>query len=498
MRELRVLFVDDDPDDVALECASLRGEFTIHHTVVDSRETLQAALGGSVWDIILCDYSMPRFSGMEALRLWQASRIDVPFIFVTGRLSEDVAVECIKSGATDYVMKGNLTRLPTAVDRALREYAGARELRRIEGERARVVAAVEQSNDAVVITDADGLIVYINPAFTRTNGFAAEECRGQTPRLLKSGFHPPEFYAGMWRQILAGEPWRGQTVNRRRDGSFYDCELTIAPVLDATGRIVSFCGIQRDVSARVAAERELRLLHDQLAETDRLKDQFLAAFSHELLTPLNIILGYADILEETAGAMLDAESHRCLERIAWGASHLANTIHSTLDLARLRMDEIRPLLQTVDVAAIVSETAERFAPIAAAKGLRLGWSRPHEPVPAVTDPDRLRQLLGNLIDNAVKFTPRGTITVEFAATPGAISIDVIDTGIGIKREDQAHIFDDFRQADGSTTRAHGGCGLGLSICRRLVRLLGGTITVDSTPGKGSRFCVRLPRNVRTA
>ncbi|MCK6555372.1 PAS domain S-box protein, partial [Candidatus Binatia bacterium] len=258
MRELLVLFVDDDPDDVELERASLRHDFEISETVVDSPETFRAALSGNAWDVILCDYSMPRMDGMEALRSWQASGIDVPFIFVTGRLSEDVAVECMKSGATDYVLKGNLARLPAAVDRALREYAAARELRRIEAERARVIAAVEQSYDAVVITDPAGSIVYVNPAFARINGYTLDECRGQTPRILKSDVRGPEFYAGMWRRILAGKPWSGLTVNRRRDGSLYDCELTIAPIFDGNGRIANFCGLQRDVSERVAAERELR------------------------------------------------------------------------------------------------------------------------------------------------------------------------------------------------------------------------------------------------
>jgi len=497
VRELNVLFVDDDPDDVALERASLRGDFTLRDTVVDSPDGFSTALTSGAFDIVLCDYSMPRLGGMDALHMWQQSGVDVPFIFVTGRLSEDVAVECIKAGATDYVLKGNLARLPAAVDRALREYEAAREFRRTEAERARVVAAVEQSHEAVVITDREGVILYVNPAFTLTNGFTLEEALGQTPRIMKSGRHDDAFYAEMWRQILAGQPWNGQIVNKRRDGSFYDCEVAITPVLDAHGHIVNFCGIQRDVSERVAAERELRHLHDELAETDRLKDQFLAAFSHELRTPLNVILGYADILHETVGETLDADSQRFLERIIWGASHLTALINETLDLARLRMDAIRPILRNADVAALVADTAEGFVPMAAAKQLDFVYPQSSEPVPALTDPDRVRQIISNLLDNAIKFTDRGGIRVSLEATPDTVTIDVADTGIGIQSTDQARIFEDFRQADGSATRVHGGCGLGLSLCRRLVSMLGGTIAVDSTPGQGSTFHVRLPRTTET-
>jgi PAS domain S-box-containing protein len=491
-RALRVLFVDDDPVDVELERQALRRDFEVDGSRIDTAREFMTALTAGGFDIILCDYSMPQFSGMQALGLWQAGGARVPFIFVTGRLSEEVAVECIKAGATDYVLKGNLARLPTAVDRALREFAAANALRRAESERARVMAAVEQAAEVVVITDPNRAIVYVNPAFTRVTGYGPEEVVGRDVGLLRSEAQDPRVNEEMWRMISTGQVWRGQLVNRRRDGSLYDAEMTMAPVLDADGTIVNVCSIHRDVSERVAAERRLRELYARLAETDRLKDEFLAAFSHELRTPLNIVMGYADVLTETAGARLDAESRGFLAGIPRSASQLTVQLPETLDLARLRIDALQPRLASTDVGALVREAAEAFKHLAAGKGLALRCVTESQPLQVTTDRTRLRQVLDNLIDNAIKFTESGEVGVRAAGDGHMVTVEVRDTGIGVAAADIPRMFEDFRQLDGSATRRYGGCGLGLALTKRLLDLLGGSIEVESEPGCGSCFRVCLP------
>jgi signal transduction histidine kinase len=296
----------------------------------------------------------------------------------------------------------------------------------------------------------------------------------------------------MWRLIASGQVWRGQLSARRRDGSHYDAEATIAPVLDAAGTIVNFCAIHRDVSERVAAERRLRELNARLAETDRLKDEFLAAFSHELRTPLNIIMGYAEILSEALRPQLDAESRRQLNGIVHSASQLARLLSETLDLARLRIDAMQPKFAPTDVGAVVYEVAEAFKPLAAVKHLDLGCALPSATLRATTDATRLRQILSNLVDNAVKFTERGSVLVAARGDPQAVTIEVCDTGIGVAPADIPRMFEDFRQLDGSSTRRYGGCGLGLALTKRLLDLLGGSIGVESQLGCGSCFRVHLP------
>jgi len=472
LRRLRVLFVDDDPVDVELAEAALRHEFDVESSCVESADRFTDLVRDGVPEVILCDYAMPRFSGLEALALWK---------------------ELGAAGATDYVLKGNLARLPTAVDRALREFAAARVLRETEAERARVAAAIEQAEEAVVITDRDGRIVYVNPGFTRITGYGAEEVTGKTPALLKSGQNDPALYADLWWQINAGEVWRGELINRRRDGGLYHAELTIAPVFDPSGRIVNFSAIQRDVSERVAAERKLRELYAELAQTDRLKDEFLAAFSHELRSPLHVILGYVEVLKEGLGPRLDPESDAMIEAILDNANHLTELINETLDVARLRIGALQPHFAAFDVAALVRETVRAFAPLAQAKGLRLSCDVPEEQVEVTSDALRLRQILGNLLDNAIKFTERGEVRVHEECRNGTVAIEVRDTGIGVGAADIPLMFEDFRQLDGSTTRRYGGCGLGLAVSKRLLSLLGGSIDVESEPGRGSSFLVQVPR-----
>jgi len=492
MPRLQVLFVDDDPGDVELMRRALRRDFEVEGARIETAAEFGEALDSGGFDIILCDYSMPRFSGMQALLQWQAAGALVPFIFVTGRLSEEVAVDCIKAGATDYVLKGNLARLPAAVDRALREFAAASALRRAEAERARVMAAVEQAAEAVIITDLERRVVYMNPAFTQITGFTSDDVLGRD--ILEAGPKAAEAagYENLWHMVARGQTWRGQLVAHRQDTTLYDAEITVTPVFDAAGTMTNFCFIHRDVSERVAAERRLRELYARLAETDRLKDEFLAAFSHELRTPLNVITGYTDILSDVLRPQLDAEARRCFDGIAHSAIHLTKLLAETLDLARLRIDALQPQFTTADVGALVQEVADGFKPLAASKQLTLVCSAPSTPLMAVTDPTRLRQVLSNLIDNAIKFTERGTVEVRVCGGTHELVVEVRDTGIGVEPSDIPRMFEDFRQLDGSTTRRYGGCGLGLALTKRLLDLLGGSIEVESQLGEGSCFRVHLP------
>lgn len=238
-----------------------------------------------------------------------------------------------------------------------------------------------------------------------------------------------------------------------------------------------------------AAERAARSTAE---EANRLKGEFLATMSHELRTPLTAIMGYADLLVMDGGE-LSPQQLDDIGKISAGADRLLGLVNDVLDLsrieARLLMLEPRP----IDVATVIAQAVDDVKPQAAAKGLAVTTALPLDLPPVLADPDRLRQVLVNLLGNAVKFTSQGGVEVTARATGyGAIDIVVADTGIGIPEEAQAWIFDAFRQADGSSTREHGGSGLGLAIVRRLTDLHGGTIAVESTRGVGSTFTVRLP------
>jgi signal transduction histidine kinase len=222
--------------------------------------------------------------------------------------------------------------------------------------------------------------------------------------------------------------------------------------------------------------------------------RFLDAFADELRLLLTTILGRADALQAAIGRQLDDESKRSLDVIIRNTIRLTNLINDALDLARLHLGALQPLSYRFDAARVVAEIAETFSPVAAGKGLTLSYTLPPEAVAVQTDVHRLRQLLGYLIDNAIKFTRRGEIGLHLSTRGAAFVIEVRDTGIGIRASDLPHVFEDFRQFERETTWSYGGCGLGLAVGRRLVALLGGTIEAESQIGRGSSFRVVLPRH----
>ncbi|GAB4248971.1 ATP-binding protein [Deferrisoma sp.] len=242
--------------------------------------------------------------------------------------------------------------------------------------------------------------------------------------------------------------------------------------------------------------RELEEANRNLQELDRLKSEFLANMSHELRTPMNSILGYTQlVLDEVDGPLTD-EQRKSLERVEKNARHLLKLINDILDLSKIEAGRMELELHRFDLGSLAEEVAEDQRTMAEAKNLRLVVRREEGDLRVVADPNKIREVLNNLVNNAIKFTDAGRVTIRVRPEPRAtdgVAVDVEDTGIGIPEDGLAVIFEAFKQLDGSTTRAHGGTGLGLSIAKRLVELHGGEITVVSRVGEGSCFTVWLPR-----
>jgi PAS domain S-box-containing protein len=261
---LRVLIVEDRPEDAELMLYELgRSGFEPDWHRVETESEYLAHLDPSP-DIILADYSLPSFDALRALRHLQERGLDIPFIVVTGTVGEEAAAECIKRGATDYLLKDRLARLGQAVAQALDQGRLRREKRQVEDRLRLQDMAVRSAANAIVITDREGRITAVNPAFTRLTGYSAQEAIGESPRLLKSGQHDQAFYRNLWETILSGRVWSGEVVNRRKDGSLYIEEQTITPVRDERGAISHFIAIKQDVTERKRAEEVLREVHDTL------------------------------------------------------------------------------------------------------------------------------------------------------------------------------------------------------------------------------------------
>ena len=355
--------------------------------------------------------------------------------------------------------------------------------------------AVEQSASAIVIANHQGIIEYVNPAFTQTIGDTSEAIIGNNLGILKSGDHPPEFYEEIWATITKGEVWQGEIHNKKKnDDELYWENVIISPVKDEENEITHFVAIIDDITERMRAA-ELSAANVELAQATRLKDEFLASMSHELRTPLNAILGMAEVLRLDVYGPLNQEQANSVCLIEQSGSHLLALINDILDLSKIEANKLTLDMETVSVWDICEASLQLVKHAALKKQIKLLSSFDQDVTTIQADKLRLKQVLVNLLNNAVKFTPEGgRVGLNVALDPGqaAIHFTVWDTGIGISAEDQKRLFQPFVQVDSRLSRRYEGTGLGLSLVARLTQMHGGDVALESEVGQGSRFIVSLP------
>lgn len=359
-------------------------------------------------------------------------------------------------------------------------------------------AIVDSSEDAIVSKDLHSIVKSWNKGAERTFGYSAEEMIGRSIMQLL----PPdrlEEETHILSRLHRGERVEHyETIRRRKDGRLIDVSLTISPIRDATGVIVGASKIARDITEQKEALRQLAEANEQLKRADRIKAEFLATLSHELRTPLNAILGWVEILKNGATADDFAQGVPIIERNVRAQAQL---IEDLLDMSRIEAGKISLDIQPVDLAEVVNASIETVRPAAQGKEIRLTSAFSSIGAIVIADRNRLQQILWNLLTNAVKFTPKGgRIHVLIERSNSNVELSVTDSGQGIAPEFIGQVFDRFRQADSSTTRRHGGLGLGLSIVKQLTELHGGNIRVTSGGvGLGATFTISLPlQSVRHA
>lgn len=267
-KPLSILFLEDTPEDAELALAAL-GEagYECDSVRVETRSDFLARLdSGEKFDLILSDYDLPTFDGLSALGLVVESKVDIPFILLSGTLGDEKATESLKLGAADYTLKDNLFRLPFIVERALKDAEDRRRRKRVAREIKLQAVALESAANAIVITDVDGAITWVNAAFTALTGYSSEESVGQNPRILKSGKHKDSFYKDLWETVMAGKVWHGEIVNRRKDGTTYIEDQTITPVFNEAGEVTNFTAIKQDVTERRRAEELIRSSEKQVRD----------------------------------------------------------------------------------------------------------------------------------------------------------------------------------------------------------------------------------------
>ncbi|NOQ14079.1 MAG: transporter substrate-binding domain-containing protein [Methyloprofundus sp.] len=354
--------------------------------------------------------------------------------------------------------------------------------------------AVTQSANIVIITNHKGIIEYVNPKFSEITGYSSEEVIGNTPGLLKSGLTDKSVYTDLWNALLAGEKWQGEFLNRKKNGELYWAWDSVAPIHDERGEITHFVAVETDYTERKQAEVALEKAKLDAEQANKVKSEFLATMTHELRTPMNGVLGMAQILEETE---LTPEQRESVSIILHSGNSLLEIINDVLDLSKLESEQVILEERYFNLGELIANTFSILRPISQEKSLQLSVVYPTDyPRYFVGDPTRLQQILLNLLSNALKFTTEGyvrlTVFCNIVSKEQAhIKLSVEDTGIGIADENIAHLFDPFVQADQTTTRKYGGSGLGLAVSKKLINLMQGHIGVNSVSGQGANFWVTL-------
>lgn len=353
--------------------------------------------------------------------------------------------------------------------------------------------ALHNAANGVIITDNNGKIIWLNEAFEKLTGYKDVEILGKSTSLFKSGLMPDEFYTKMWQTIESGKVWKGELINKRKDGTFYEEEMTITPIYDGNNEISHFIAIKQDITERKKIEREIRLAKNKAEEINKLKSTFLANMSHELRTPLVGILGFAELLRDN---ITNKDFSEMASRIYLSGKRLLETLNSILDLSRIEANRLELKLDHINVCRVVRENLLQFEAFAKNKNLFLRGELEQDEIICFLDEKILHQILNNLINNAIKYTKKGGVTVrvqkQISEANANIIIKVKDTGIGIPKESLTKIFEEFRQISEGLDRKFEGTGLGLTLTKKFVEVMGGNITVESEIDKGSTFSISFP------
>lgn len=408
-------------------------------------------------------------------------------IGVNWNVSEDVRLreELIRANDT---LSAQYAELATG-KQALEAAHDAMQKQQAELHRLSLVA--KHASDSIILTDAERRILWVNDAFTRATGYTPTEAIGRTPSDLLDGDKTDlGVIREMNRRKEVGDRYTGEVLNYTKSGEEVWFDTNIVPVAGADGKIDLIIGIERDITHSKQRERELAEAKQAAEMADRAKSEFLANMSHEIRTPMNGIIGMADLL---ADSQLSDDDQQNVEVIRNSAQALLKIINDILDLSRLEAGKVSILHEDFDLQNCIDGAAGLFRAKAQQKGVDLQVSYADGlPQQMRGDDGRLRQILVNLIGNAVKFTSDGRIAIRVSHapdTPYRLVVEVEDSGIGLSEAQARHIFDRFTQADAATTKAYGGTGLGLTISGMLAKRMGGDISVMSELGQGS--CFRL-------
>ncbi|MBI5676424.1 MAG: PAS domain S-box protein [Nitrospirae bacterium] len=480
-KPLRLLIVEDSEDDALLLLRELKkGGYMPVSERIETSEAMKTSLEKNRWDIIISDYVLPRFSGLAALNILKESGQDIPFIIVSGNIGEDIAVEAMKAGAHDYIIKGNLKRLIPAVERELREAGVRGERKIIEEDRIRLMAAVESAPDAIMITDASGMVQYMNPSFERITGYSREEAIGHHLHMLDRGSNDEAVYQAIREAMKQGRPWNGLIISKKKDGTLYHEDCTISSIKDVTGKMTNYVSVRRDVTDKLRFE--------SIAEAVNTMNSIGYVFSgirHEIGNPVNSIKMTLNVLKKN----LDKYGkENILEYIDRALSESSRIEYLLKSFKNFNMFE-KPEMQDVEIGPFMYNFHALVLGDSMSKGITITRAVSEDAKFFYVDPRALQQVLLNLFTNAVdacEGRKEPVIDISVSKIPGMIFMLITDNGRGMTEEQQKDLFKPFH-----TSKSHG-TGLGLVICKKMLSRMNCFIEVKSIKDKGTTVDILIP------
>lgn len=481
-----ILFVEDSDTEVQTILQELRQESYIPiYQRVNSAITMQLALQQHTWDIVFCSNSLLHFGALEALQIIKETKLDLPCFVCSDIASEEIAVEMMQAGANHYLLKKHLKRLVPAVERALQEAGIRRAKQRAEAAALQLAAIVESTEDAIISTDLKGRVLTWNPGAEKLYGYSASEAQGkQLVALIQSD---SDALLSVPANSTAARVIDCRQVRQRcKSGELVEVLLTVSLIKDPDGNVSGFALIARDMS-----ERQL---------IQRLQDEFISVINHELRTPLASLQGSIELLLTGNLGDLSEQGQRMLQIAANNIDRLVNLTSNILDLEALTSGKAAILKQPYDIGQLLSQAAIDRQEMARKRGIQLVVVP--RSIQVALDPTYILQVLHHLITNAIQFSAAGGqvwLDVKLQddsranpTQPPYALISVKDEGQGIPPHQLETIFEQFQQGDASDSRRSGGVGLGLAICRNIVKQHQGSLWVESTIGQGSTFYLALP------
>ncbi len=353
---------------------------------------------------------------------------------------------------------------------------------------------VNQSSSIIIITDLEGKVEYTNPKFTEVTGYFFEDVHDKKVNSLLFGLMDEKEVEKLWKKLLSGKEWRGELRNKKKNGEYYWESTAISPIKNEEGTITHFLVIKEDISEKKEMEFELKRALDSSEEASRLKSTLLSNMSHELRTPLTGIIGFASLLRDELN---NFEHIDIVDKILKSGKRLLITLNSIINLSEIESGTFPVSITEFSLPSYTKYFLTNYDKTAAEKSLTFNIEVEDENIYAIGDENLYKQILIHIVDNALKFTPEGGVKVVITSTLDSNNklqaiTKVIDTGIGIAKEDQSKIFREFRQLSEGIRRNFEGSGLGLAVAKKMAKLMNGDITVESELSKGSIFSIILP------